>query len=91
MPSEVNARPKDYNTLESSYDFWSFMNHPKHIAIIMDGNGRWAQQRGLSRVQGHRKGKESVREITEAAREQLGWSPAVDLATALQESLRAQS
>ena len=42
---------------------------PRHVAIIMDGNGRWAQQRGLSRVQGHRKGKESVREITEAARE----------------------
>jgi undecaprenyl diphosphate synthase len=39
------------------------------VAIIMDGNGRWATQRGLSRVQGHRKGKESVREVVETARE----------------------
>ncbi|MFN2378004.1 MAG: isoprenyl transferase [Candidatus Binatia bacterium] len=39
------------------------------MAIIMDGNGRWATQRGLSRVQGHRRGKESVRDVVEAARE----------------------
>jgi undecaprenyl diphosphate synthase len=38
----------------------------KHIAIIMDGNGRWARQRGLPRTQGHRQGLESVREITTA-------------------------
>jgi undecaprenyl diphosphate synthase len=42
---------------------------PRHIAIIMDGNGRWATRRGLSRVQGHRRGKESVRAIVEKARE----------------------
>jgi undecaprenyl diphosphate synthase len=42
---------------------------PRHVAIIMDGNGRWATRRGLSRVQGHRRGKESVREIVETARE----------------------
>lgn len=36
---------------------------PRHIAIIMDGNGRWARQRGLPRVQGHRQGVESVREV----------------------------
>lgn len=42
---------------------------PRHVAIIMDGNGRWATQRGLTRVQGHRRGKESVREIVETARE----------------------
>ena len=42
---------------------------PRHVAIIMDGNGRWATQRGLGRVQGHRRGKESVREIVETARE----------------------
>lgn len=34
---------------------------PHHIAIIMDGNGRWAQQRGLSRIEGHRAGIEAVR------------------------------
>ncbi|MDO4570924.1 MAG: isoprenyl transferase [Planctomycetia bacterium] len=38
---------------------------PEHIAIIMDGNGRWAQQRGLSRSEGHRAGAETVRRIVE--------------------------
>jgi undecaprenyl diphosphate synthase len=42
---------------------------PRHVAIIMDGNGRWATSRGLTRVQGHRKGKDAVREIVETARE----------------------
>ena len=42
---------------------------PQHIAIIMDGNGRWAQQQGKPRVYGHRSGVKSVREITEAATE----------------------
>ncbi|UCG32236.1 MAG: isoprenyl transferase [Phycisphaerales bacterium] len=42
---------------------------PGHIAIIMDGNGRWARQRGLPRVRGHEAGSETVREIvTECAR-----------------------
>ncbi len=42
---------------------------PKHIAIIMDGNGRWAKERGMPRVYGHRNGVKSVRETTEAAAE----------------------
>jgi undecaprenyl diphosphate synthase len=42
---------------------------PKHIAIIMDGNGRWAQQRGEQRVFGHNNGVQSVRETAEAAAE----------------------
>lgn len=42
---------------------------PKHIAIIMDGNGRWAQQQGKARVFGHQNGVRSVRETTEAAAE----------------------
>jgi undecaprenyl diphosphate synthase len=41
---------------------------PRHVAIIMDGNGRWAQRRGLSRIAGHRRGKESVRAVVETAR-----------------------
>jgi undecaprenyl diphosphate synthase len=41
-------------------------DHPMHIAIIMDGNGRWAKERGLPRVEGHRAGAESIREVTEA-------------------------
>lgn len=40
---------------------------PQHIAIIMDGNGRWATRRGLPRVMGHRKGAEAVRRLVEAA------------------------
>ena len=40
---------------------------PTHIAIIMDGNGRWAKSRGLPRFAGHREGVESVRDIVEAA------------------------
>jgi undecaprenyl diphosphate synthase len=42
-------------------------NIPRHIAIIMDGNGRWAKQKGMPRVLGHRSGVKSVREVTEAA------------------------
>jgi undecaprenyl diphosphate synthase len=42
---------------------------PRHVAIIMDGNGRWAERRGMSRVRGHREGKESVRAVVEKARE----------------------
>jgi len=41
---------------------------PRHVAVIMDGNGRWAQQRGLPRLQGHRVGKDSVRAVVEASR-----------------------
>ncbi len=40
---------------------------PRHVAIIMDGNGRWARQRGLPRVEGHRAGIRSVRDTVEAA------------------------
>ena len=40
---------------------------PVHVSIIMDGNGRWARERGLERVAGHFEGVESVRAITEAA------------------------
>lgn len=42
---------------------------PKHVAIIMDGNGRWAQQRDLPRIRGHERGAETVRRITEACAE----------------------
>ncbi|MDZ7615295.1 MAG: isoprenyl transferase [Flavobacteriaceae bacterium] len=40
---------------------------PNHIAIIMDGNGRWAKKQGMQRVFGHRKGVNAVREVVEAA------------------------
>jgi undecaprenyl diphosphate synthase len=41
---------------------------PQHVAIIMDGNGRWAKLRGKSRIEGHRRGKTSVRAIVEMSR-----------------------
>ncbi len=43
------------------------MSDPRHIAIIMDGNGRWAKARGLPRSAGHRAGVEALREIVRAA------------------------
>jgi undecaprenyl diphosphate synthase len=42
---------------------------PRHIAIIMDGNGRWARRRGLPRIEGHRQGDTSVGEVIEACRD----------------------
>lgn len=42
---------------------------PRHVAIIMDGNGRWAKARGLPRTMGHRRGVEAVRRTCEAARD----------------------
>ena len=42
---------------------------PRHVAIIMDGNGRWARSRGLSRIKGHEKGAEAVRECVEGCGE----------------------
>jgi undecaprenyl diphosphate synthase len=40
---------------------------PKHVAIIMDGNGRWAQQQGLPRIEGHRRGVDTVRMVCETS------------------------
>jgi undecaprenyl diphosphate synthase len=45
----------------------TFSHVPRHVAIIMDGNGRWAQERGLSRVAGHRAGTENLRTIIRAS------------------------
>src|SRR5579871_3468493 len=44
-------------------------NLPRHVAIIMDGNGRWAKRRGLPRIEGHRKGADAVRDVVRASRE----------------------
>jgi undecaprenyl diphosphate synthase len=52
---------------------------PRHVAVIMDGNGRWAAERGLPRREGHRAGAEAVRRVVRAARE-LG-VPALTLYT----------
>jgi undecaprenyl diphosphate synthase len=42
---------------------------PRHVAIIMDGNGRWAEQRGMSRIQGHRAGLDAIRAAVRGAHE----------------------
>jgi undecaprenyl diphosphate synthase len=42
---------------------------PRHVAIIMDGNGRWARERGMPRIEGHRRGANAVHEVVRAARE----------------------
>jgi len=44
----------------------AYPDSPRHIAVIMDGNGRWAKERGLPRREGHRAGAESVREVADA-------------------------
>ena len=54
-PEEALARQVDFDRL------------PRHVAVIMDGNGRWAAQRHLPRVEGHRAGIDSVRDIVESS------------------------
>ena len=54
-PEQALARQVDFDRL------------PVHVAVIMDGNGRWAAQRHLPRVEGHRAGIESVRDVVEAS------------------------
>src|SRR5690606_40852242 len=44
-------------------------NLPKHLAIIMDGNGRWAKQKGMKRAFGHEKGTKAVRQVVEGCAE----------------------
>ena len=41
---------------------------PQHVAVIMDGNGRWAKARFMPRIEGHRRGMQALRRLTEAAR-----------------------
>ena len=65
--SLFRGKPKTEPSIES--ENVEKLRMPKHVAVIMDGNGRWAQARGLPRVEGHRKGANTVRRISEACRE----------------------
>ena len=56
------------NTSSSTYKDLDPAKLPSHVAIIMDGNGRWAKKRLLNRIQGHEKGSETVRAIVRACR-----------------------
>ena len=60
---------------------------PRHVAIIMDGNGRWAQDRGLPRIEGHRRGANAVSEVVRSAR-QIGVKALTLYAFSLQNWLR---
>ncbi len=73
---------------------------PAHVGIIMDGNGRWAESRGRPRIEGHREGSNSVREVTRCARRigvraltlyafsSQNWSRPADEVAALMDLLR---
>ena len=50
-----------------SVNLQSLEKIPRHVALIMDGNGRWAKERGLSRIEGHKEGAQSVRAVLRAA------------------------
>ena len=60
MSSEAPHRTEEYPPLE---------HVPRHVGLIMDGNGRWARQRGLPRVAGHRAGTENLRRVLRASAE----------------------
>src|SRR5262249_23662504 len=60
----VDVRMTDFDS--STQSIPETAQVPRHVAIIMDGNGRWAKKRFLPRVGGHRKGVEAVREIVKA-------------------------
>jgi undecaprenyl diphosphate synthase len=49
--------------IKASFDMEKATGIPSHVAIIMDGNGRWAEQRGLSRLEGHRAGVRNIRPV----------------------------
>lgn len=66
MPKKVTEMSNDEETQSV---IKSAGNIPRHIAIIMDGNGRWANQRDLNRVDGHREAIKSVRDVVEACGE----------------------
>ena len=67
---KFTLRKKQTDTLVSGIDL-AKLKIPEHLAIIMDGNGRWAKNRGLPRVAGHRAGADSVRKVVESC-EALG-------------------
>lgn len=69
--SSSKTEVKGYRDRKIKEELKSRGEIPKHIAIIMDGNGRWAKKRGLPRVAGHREGIKSVRDVVEACA-QLG-------------------
>jgi undecaprenyl diphosphate synthase len=68
MQEKNDKKEMDAQTIEELRARLDLSGLPRHIAIIMDGNGRWALRRGLPRVAGHKRGAETVRRITEVCR-----------------------
>lgn len=67
---EIHERMKNKNqTLEHLRAQLDVNSLPKHVAVIMDGNGRWALRNGLPRVAGHKRGVDTVRRVTEQCRQ----------------------
>ncbi len=64
----MSRRVMERTLIESLRERVRSRSLPRHVAIIMDGNGRWAEARGLPRIAGHREGSESVRAVTREAR-----------------------
>lgn len=60
---------KKDNQVQTNYNNIDSARIPEHVAIIMDGNGRWAQKRGFPRALGHRAGAETLREVVKASAE----------------------
>lgn len=69
MPSEREPEAENGSTKEAESFATAPRQVPRHVAIIMDGNGRWATKRGLPRIAGHEAGTENIRRITEKAGE----------------------
>lgn len=67
MPSLLNRRPPAVSQRRADVPVLDPARVPAHVAVIMDGNGRWAQRRGKPRLWGHRAGAESVRAVVRAA------------------------
>ena len=67
---EIHQRMKNKNqTIEQLRAQLDVNSLPKHVAVIMDGNGRWALRNGLPRVAGHKRGVDTVRRVTEQCRQ----------------------
>ena len=73
LAGEEQCGPVSLESIPQGFQNLRLDRLPRHVAIIMDGNGRWAQQRGLPRTEGHKRAKETVRTIVETSRE-LGLS-----------------
>jgi undecaprenyl diphosphate synthase len=63
----VSSGPQQFGDNEPLLGDFPAPVRPKHVAIIMDGNGRWAQQQGLPRIEGHRRGVDTVRMVCETS------------------------